>query len=49
MDARGAADIGTIWHAVGLVGSVIFYGRFYVQWIASERAGRSVMPLVFSR
>ncbi len=30
-----------------MTGAVIFYGRFYVQWIASERRGRSVMPVVF--
>lgn len=46
MDAQ-PADIGTLWHAVGIIGGLIFYGRFYVQWIASERAGRSVMPLLF--
>ena len=47
MDAQAAANIGPIWFGIFIVGSVIFYGRFYVQWIASERAGRSVMPLVF--
>jgi len=36
-----------LWHLVGIVGGAIFYGRFYVQWIASERAGKSVMPIVF--
>ncbi len=32
---------------IGGVAAVIFYGRFYLQWIASERAGRSVMPVAF--
>jgi len=36
-----------VWNVVGITGGLIFYGRFYVQWIASERAGRSVMPLLF--
>jgi len=36
-----------IWTAVGLVGQVIFGGRFVVQWIASERRKRSVVPVVF--
>ena len=36
-----------LWHAVGVTGALIFFGRFYVQWIVSERAGRSVMPVVF--
>ncbi len=40
-------DIAVLWHVVGIAGALIFYGRFYVQWIASERAGRSVMPIVF--
>ncbi len=35
------------WHAVGIAGGITFYGRFYVQWIASERAGRSIMPILF--
>lgn len=33
--------------AIGTIAAAIFYGRFYVQWIASERAGRSVMPVAF--
>lgn len=32
---------------VGLVGQLFFTARFLVQWIASERAGRSVIPLAF--
>jgi len=35
------------WTAVGIVGQVIFSMRFLMQWIASERAGRSVVPGVF--
>ncbi len=33
--------------SVGVIGGVIFYGRFYVQWIVSEMRGRSVMPVAF--
>ena len=36
-----------LWHVVGAAGAVSFFGRFYVQWIVSERAGRSVMPVIF--
>ena len=36
-----------VWLAVGLVGQGFFFSRFLVQWIASERAGRSVMPMAF--
>lgn len=36
-----------LWLTVGLVGQLMFTGRFIVQWIASERVGRSVVPLAF--
>ena len=36
-----------LWHALGVSGAVVFFGRFYVQWFVSERAGQSVMPVVF--
>lgn len=32
---------------VGFVGQAIFMSRFVVQWIASERARRSVVPIAF--
>lgn len=35
------------WLAVGFVGQGFFFSRFLVQWIASERAGRSVIPMAF--
>jgi len=37
----------TAWTVFGAVGMVIFYGRFYVQWIVSEIEKRSVMPVAF--
>lgn len=40
-------DGNSTWHLLGVVGAVIFYSRFYVQWIASEREGRSTLPEVF--
>lgn len=33
------------WLVFGIVAQVVFGSRFILQWIASERAGRSVMPL----
>jgi len=39
--------VSRLWLAVGLAGQVAFTGRFVVQWIASEREGRSVVPLLF--
>jgi lipid-A-disaccharide synthase-like uncharacterized protein len=35
------------WWAIGLAGQFLFASRFWVQWIASERARQSVMPLAF--
>ena len=45
LGASSASDI--IWLTVGLLGQLMFTGRFIVQWIASERAGKSVMPVAF--
>lgn len=36
-----------LWLVFGIVAQVLFAMRFVVQWIASERAGRSVMPVAF--
>jgi hypothetical protein len=35
------------WKIVGLSGSVVFGLRFLLQWIASERARKSVIPFGF--
>jgi lipid-A-disaccharide synthase-like uncharacterized protein len=35
------------WVLVGFIAQGFFSARFAVQWIASERAGRSVIPLAF--
>jgi len=35
------------WVILGVVAQVSFTMRFVVQWIASERAGRSVVPMAF--
>jgi lipid-A-disaccharide synthase-like uncharacterized protein len=35
------------WLAFGLVAQLSFAARFLVQWIASERAGKSVVPMAF--
>jgi lipid-A-disaccharide synthase-like uncharacterized protein len=36
-----------VWVAVGFIGQIAFFLRFFVQWLASERARRSVVPLAF--
>ena len=35
------------WVLLGFIAQAFFTARFVVQWIASERAGRSVVPLAF--
>jgi len=35
------------WLAFGLGAQLLFTARFLVQWIASERAGKSVVPMAF--
>ncbi|MFN2420304.1 MAG: lipid-A-disaccharide synthase N-terminal domain-containing protein, partial [Gemmatimonadota bacterium] len=35
------------WVAIGLIGQAAFFMRFLMQWVASERARRSVVPVAF--
>jgi lipid-A-disaccharide synthase-like uncharacterized protein len=35
------------WVIVGFIAQILFGMRFFVQWVASERAGMSVIPLAF--
>jgi lipid-A-disaccharide synthase-like uncharacterized protein len=35
------------WIAFGLLGNAAFFSRFLVQWVASERAGKSLVPVTF--
>jgi lipid-A-disaccharide synthase-like uncharacterized protein len=37
----------TFWMGVGFFGQAMFSSRFLVQWLKSEIAGRSVMPVAF--
>ncbi|WGD29091.1 lipid-A-disaccharide synthase N-terminal domain-containing protein [Ancylobacter sp. WKF20] len=39
--------IAGLWLGIGLVGQAMFSARFLVQWWASEREGRSVIPHSF--
>jgi len=36
-----------IWVVIGLSGQLLFSARWLVQWITSERARRSVIPVAF--
>jgi lipid-A-disaccharide synthase-like uncharacterized protein len=36
-----------IWVMIGLCGQSLFFMRFFIQWIASEKSRKSVIPEVF--
>ncbi|GIW42270.1 MAG: lipid A biosynthesis protein [Candidatus Binatia bacterium] len=40
-------DRETLWLLLGFAGQVLFSLRFFVQWLRSERLGRSVLPVEF--
>lgn len=37
----------TFWLVLGFTGQIMFSMRFLVQWMASERARRSIIPVAF--
>ncbi len=37
----------TFWLGLGFLAQALFSARFLVQWIASERAGKSIVPDLF--
>ena len=48
LDRIGAdTPLDAMWLTVGLLGQLMFTARFLVQWWASEKAGRSVVPVAF--
>ncbi len=40
-------DNALFWITVGFLGQFIFFLRFLVQWVHSERRGESVIPVAF--
>lgn len=36
-----------LWLGIGFTGQMFFSGRFLVQWLRSEKEGKSVIPLSF--
>jgi lipid-A-disaccharide synthase-like uncharacterized protein len=36
-----------VWTVIGFLGPAMFSARFIVQWLATERARRSIVPLAF--
>ena len=43
----GLSQAEKVWLGLGLIAQGLFFSRFLVQWMASERAGRSVVPILF--
>jgi lipid-A-disaccharide synthase-like uncharacterized protein len=43
----GRMEPSKVWLVVGFLGQACFSARFLVQWIASERRRRSVVPVYF--
>ena len=37
----------TLWLALGFFAQILFSARFFVQWLASEKAKKSVVPVLF--
>lgn len=40
-------SLDTIWIAIGFLGQGLFFGRWIVQWLASERSASSKVPISF--
>lgn len=44
---RDMTTTETVWVAIGFLGQGLFFGRWLVQWIVSERTAESRMPIAF--
>jgi len=40
-------DDSIFWLVIGLIAQTLFTSRMLVQWLASEKAGRSIVPVLF--
>ncbi len=36
-----------VWLVIGMIGQLLFSGRWLLQWMSSEKAGRSIVPKAF--
>ncbi|MDN3510468.1 MAG: lipid-A-disaccharide synthase N-terminal domain-containing protein [Candidatus Jettenia sp.] len=36
-----------VWVILGFIGQFLFGSRFFVQWVASEKRGESIIPEIF--
>ena len=43
----GMPTIDLVWLGIGLAGQCLFMARFIVQWVHSEKLGKSVIPISF--
>jgi lipid-A-disaccharide synthase-like uncharacterized protein len=43
----GLTFVETVWLGIGFFGQSLFFSRWIIQWIASERKAESQMPLAF--
>lgn len=44
---NGMSGLDLAWFGIGMAGQALFVVRWLVQWLASERAGRPVVPDFF--
>ena len=47
MSWNNAATGEIVWVSLGIAGQALFSFRFVIQWLASERANRSTVPVAF--
>jgi lipid-A-disaccharide synthase-like uncharacterized protein len=40
-------SLEAIWIAIGFLGQGLFFGRWVIQWLASERSAQSKVPVAF--
>ena len=38
---------GPVWEVIGWLGNAVFFSRFFVQWYATEKLKRVVVPTAF--
>lgn len=44
---HGGITYADMWVMIGLGGQMLFFLRFLIQWVQSEKLGKSVIPEVF--
>lgn len=44
---REMSGLDMMWLGIGLAGQSMFVARWFIQWLASERAGRTIVPDMF--